>query len=545
MALAYNKLFGLYEETEQGAHDNAFISSLNHSIKLMHASQDAQIEANVRLKCAIESAKYAESAVVTVFKYIENPLAWNASKAETSRNYECKMWLLHHSWTVGSFAVLRDTIERLDPDPTSGAPLLETINQIHLRLKNIKLRTTTNVMTEEELKSFVGRHSDFCKTSEVATSFVNKHPNSQRRFLLIKTLANHVLPVLCGIATCSNLQEHFSCTEVFEPIAKAMQLILRNNDCEVDNKSELMEVWMVVSSLFDSSEYSKSVANKVNDSIKMCHAYSKRSYIKQVQKWYEHQFHILSVKFSAAKNQVSSKSWRSGACAAMGTLFWLFAAPCLLIDDAVHRRNTKDSSFHKYNAFIKTNWEQNTTATLLCFLGVFGASGVAAAAGAGALAIHPVAAELLCATAYGGVVGAFLAYNHQQMSIAYEEASEIGRLVTLRDLKLIEGQKKGEVNHDKHFKKMERLGAKVKKFMEEMDDNDDDDDDDENPDPSKPRVLPAIGNKFATDAASTPAAQEAYNALRVQWNDLSDRISKTCSLASLNRLERLNRRKPS
>jgi hypothetical protein len=492
--------FRLYDETEHGASDNGFISLLSEGIKLMHASLDTGNEKTFRLKCAFESAKYVENAVVIVLEYIKIPLAPNASKTEETRHYECKMWLLHHS--VGLFEVLENSIQQLDPSATNGVPLLKKYHQTFCRIKGIKLRTTTNVTTEEELRIFDGRYMEFCRTAMIC---LKKIPDSSCSVSLVNQVAKNVLPVLCDIKSYSNLQERFSCSEVFEPIAKAMQLLLRNNDCELDNKSELMEVWMIVSSLFEWSEYSKSVASKVIDSVEMCRVYSQHSNISKVKKWLEHQYNLLSVKFSAASDKVLPKSWRSGACAAMSTLLWPVVAPCLLIDDKVRKRNTQDSSYHKVNAFIKNNWEQNTVATLLCLLGVAGASGVAAAAATAATTTTTIVAVdalpmLARCIPLNVVVGAATGAEALIISPLVETylmwattCGAVGGAVgVLTKGSTDEAQKDMEVCDD---------------------DNDDNKTDGED---SKPHTLPAL-----CDVVNITADQQVHNALEDQWSNLS------------------------
>jgi hypothetical protein len=530
-------LFRLYEETEQGAHDNIFISQLNESISEMNKSQQVERAAHDRVQHALKSAQLAESAICIVLKYLEVPLPPNASKEEYQRNYECKIWLRHHAWTKGSFTFLDNTIKKLSPNDVEGFIFQETVQDLDRAIKSIKLTTTTSVLDAESESRFNSSFQDFLITSKKINSILKKTPQLQRKATLIQNLGAHLLIVLSFILECSKLQEKFSEKEQFAVLEEAMKLLKENTDCDVDHRETLMEMWTVVGSLSDSGEYSLSIAKKVDDSVKKCHNYSRRSLLGQILKWYEHQIQLLSEKFTSAKNEANSRSWWSGAGAAVATLSWLLVAPYLLVSDAVHQRKRESSSFHHYNEFIQNNWKSNTTITLLCFLGLSGLFASAAATWAGTIAFAPMAIHLLTATVFGVAVGSgtYLTYHHVQHQITMEEEAEKGQLTTVRDLKLLKTEEETNIDHEKYLRKMKKLGDKMAKVFE--DDSDSEcDHQGEHSEGSQQKMSPNEADAMTSMAPhsfetpnptvapvleNTPEANRALHTLKECWDNLT------------------------
>lgn len=509
-------MFRLYEDSEYAAHNNAFISGLFNSIVAYTKSQDKKLNASERLKNAKDCASFAENSIARLLMHVRTPLPEDASKEKINNRYECILWLKHRAWTFGSFATTIVTLRDLGEGELQCNEMVEKIEFLRREIDSIKVTTTTGRLSPEQRNLFDRNYIDFRRHAQITYNFVSGNSGTvARKKALLKTLGSHLVSILSDIMQCGELQNKFSNSEHFQELQQAMKLVVDVNseEVEIEHRTELMSMWTTVSSLSDMSDLSASIANKVNDSIKQCENYSKRNMMGKATQWIDEQLKILDKKLVTALKAVKSRmdrKWTNGAQGVVATIFWILVAPVLGIADGVnYLRGKKSNYLGDYNKFICDSWSKNTTRTFLCLLGVTGI-------------VAPVVGAVSWSTAkfgyvFGAGFGAYVSNSEwEKESKVIKDAHEAERseLMTFGQLKLEDAKSKmTQIDHDKTFKKFDRLG----KMFYDCAKMDGETEDDTDTPPLLPEPSPILSGESSN--AELTASKEHLQDI---WNNLTD-----------------------
>lgn len=462
--------FRLYENSELAAHNNVFISDLFMARKALvelqvrspageYVLNGAERRGKLRL-CQTMTLDAIERAIAAI-----RILDQSGTAADKEKSMEIKLWLRHSTWSVGMLATIHSQARSLtgQHDSVDNFELQSVFDRVYA----MDVVTTTDICSAAARSAFDRRWQDFQRTrSRVLTparmQALPTRPTIQAAFA---NLAEHFRFVVQDIHRYGNLQRLFlswtrdramaAKVDSFVNDAQAITDVMLDQglprDWTPEERSNVVKMWRSVHPLHPRSEYMLTLVERVENSVKMCEAYSRRTAIQQTLAYWDHL--LAELNSNSARMRDALREGMASAHAALqphglikagatalGSLLWPAIAPILGLTDAVRSaRGTESQLLGTYNAFLLDNWKTRPAATLAC---VFVAIGVIILpAWPGALTSFPALATHLTVTAAAtATVGriAILAVCDQQRLKNHTEQE-------LREISLVEEAKRARL----------------------------------------------------------------------------------------------------